>query len=128
MPHTSSMTVTSDDRMLSPARQEHALSYPSPVDPRRTGSMTITSVPPVVSAPRLRLHVPGDQRYQQRALATATATLLEDDDEWYSTIPGFQGLYGTGATEAEALADLREALAVWVQVRLERGLPLPAVE
>ena len=70
----------------------------------------------------------GQHAYLERALARATLVHLEDDDEYYAAIPGFQGLYGTGDTESEALHDLRGALKAWLQVRRTRRLPVPAVE
>jgi predicted RNase H-like HicB family nuclease len=40
----------------------------------------------------------------------------------YLEVPGLSGI---GETEAEALAELREALAGWLEVLEEDGLPFP---
>lgn len=66
------------------------------------------------------------EQYLQAALAQATLKQLEDG-LYYSEIPGFQGVYGYGDTEAIARTDVAEALEAWVQFRLEEGLELPGI-
>ena len=56
---------------------------------------------------------------------------LERTDEGYSvSVPGLPGCWSQGATEAEALANVREAIADYLSVRDEllRGADIREVE
>ena len=53
------------------------------------------------------------------------ATLDRDEDGiWISECPGIPGCVSQGLTREEALANIREAIALCLEVRAERGLPL----
>ena len=52
---------------------------------------------------------------------------LGGDEGYAARIPGFRGLVATGRTKKEALADLEDALADWVDLALKRGMGLPAL-
>lgn len=53
-------------------------------------------------------------------------TTLERDEDgvWIAECPSIPGCVSQGATREEALANVREAIAVCLEVRAERGLPL----
>jgi predicted RNase H-like HicB family nuclease len=53
-------------------------------------------------------------------------TTLERDEDgvWIAECPAIPGCVSQGATHAEALANIREAIAACLEVRAERGLPL----
>ena len=57
----------------------------------------------------------------------AVVTPLGGDEGYVGKIPGFRGLLATGRTKAEAMAELEDALADWVDLALRRGVGLPAV-
>jgi predicted RNase H-like HicB family nuclease len=55
-------------------------------------------------------------------------TLVRDEDGvWIADCPSLTGCVSQGATREEALANVREAIALCLQVRAERGMP-PYVE
>ncbi len=52
-------------------------------------------------------------------------TLERDEDgAWISECPSIPGCISQGATRDEALANIHEAIALCLEVRAERGLPL----
>ena len=53
-------------------------------------------------------------------------TTLERSEEgvWVAECPSIPGCVSQGDTRDEALANIREAIAVCLEVRAERGLPL----
>jgi predicted RNase H-like HicB family nuclease len=53
------------------------------------------------------------------------ATLDRDEDGiWISECPAIPGCVSQGSTRDEALANIREAIVLCLEVRAERGLPL----
>ncbi len=53
------------------------------------------------------------------------ATLDRDEDGiWISECPAIPGCVSQGSTHDESLANIREAIALCLEVRAERGLPL----
>ena len=53
------------------------------------------------------------------------ATLDRDENGiWISECPAIPGCVSQGSTRDEALANIREAIALCLEVRAERGLPL----
>ena len=54
------------------------------------------------------------------------ATTLERDEDggWVDECPSIPGCVSQGKTREEASANIREAIAVYLEVRAERGLPL----
>lgn len=72
-------------------------------------------------------YVPGNlfDRYIEAAMRKALTSNLEDGTV-FAEIPGFEGVWGNGATEEDALIDLRAALPDWVLLKIEtsdRDLP-----
>jgi predicted RNase H-like HicB family nuclease len=53
------------------------------------------------------------------------ATLERDEDGvWVATCPSIPGCISQGHTREEALANIKEAIGLCLEVRAERGLPL----
>ena len=48
----------------------------------------------------------------------------DEDGVWVVECPSIPGCVSQGATRAEALTNIREAIALCLEVRAERGLPL----
>ena len=53
-------------------------------------------------------------------------TTLERDEDgvWIAECPSIPGCVSQGQTREEALASIREAISLCLEVRAERGLPL----
>ena len=53
------------------------------------------------------------------------ATLDRDEDGiWIAECPAIPGCVSQGSTREEAVANIREAIALCLEVRAERGMPL----
>jgi predicted RNase H-like HicB family nuclease len=48
----------------------------------------------------------------------------DEDGVWVAECPSIPGCVSQGATREEALENVREAIALCLEVRAERGLPL----
>lgn len=48
----------------------------------------------------------------------------DEDGVWVAECPAIPGCVSQGETREEALANIREAIALCLEVRAERGLPL----
>ena len=48
----------------------------------------------------------------------------DEDGAWVVSCPAIPGCHSQGTTRAEALANIREAIALCLEVRAEQGLPL----
>jgi predicted RNase H-like HicB family nuclease len=53
-------------------------------------------------------------------------TVLDRDEDgvWIAECPSIPGCVSQGATREEALVNIKEAIALCLEVRAERGLPL----
>jgi predicted RNase H-like HicB family nuclease len=52
-------------------------------------------------------------------------TLVQDEDcVWVAECPSIPGCISQGSTRAEAVENIREAIAACLEVRAERGMPL----
>jgi len=51
-----------------------------------------------------------------------------EDEEYVATCPAFPGLSALGETEAEALAEAKVALGLFIKTCQEGGIPLPEPE
>ena len=67
------------------------------------------------------------RRYIDLALKHAKTEYLEDDQEYYSEIPGFAGVYATGDSQEVCARALRDVLEGWIVLRLAEGRSFPAV-
>jgi predicted RNase H-like HicB family nuclease len=66
--------------------------------------------------------------YIETAMRHAKYEFLEEDDIYYGEIPGFQGVWGDGATLEECCQVLREVLEEWIVLGLQLGHSLPVVD
>ena len=48
----------------------------------------------------------------------------DEDGVWIVECPAIPGCVSQGQTRAEAIANIREAIALCIEVRAEQGLPL----
>ena len=48
----------------------------------------------------------------------------DEDGVWIVECPAIPGCVSQGDTKEKALANIREAIALWLEVRAEQGLPL----
>ena len=48
----------------------------------------------------------------------------DEDGVWIAECPAIPGCVSEGATREEAITNVREAIALCLEVRAERGLPL----
>ena len=48
----------------------------------------------------------------------------DEDGVWIAECPSIPGCVSQGSTRDEALANIREAIALCMEVRAERGMPL----
>ena len=53
-----------------------------------------------------------------------TSIARDEDGVWVVECPSIPGCVSQGATRAEALANIQEAIAACLEVRAERGMPL----
>jgi predicted RNase H-like HicB family nuclease len=65
--------------------------------------------------------------YAERAVLHARVREV-DTGVWIASVVGLEGAYGDGESEADATADLREAVVGWVAVRRRLGLQIPELE
>ena len=68
------------------------------------------------------------EEYVQAAMALARYEPIEGGRKVYAEIRGFRGVWAESKTRVTAKQQLREALVGWIELRLERGLPLPDVK
>lgn len=65
--------------------------------------------------------------YISAAVRTARFETIENGQKIYAEIPAFRGVWARGHTRQEVLNELREVLAGWVELQLERGRELPSI-
>ena len=58
------------------------------------------------------------------SLSLEVVLYTDEDGVWIAECPAIPGCVSQGATEAEALANIREAIQACLEVRKEQGLPL----
>jgi len=66
--------------------------------------------------------------YINAAMARAQVRYLDEDQVYFSEIPGLDGLWADGASSEASLATLREVLEEWIMVSLARHLPIPPLD
>lgn len=64
-------------------------------------------------------------RYIAQALGRAHYEILENDEGFYGSIPGFEGVWANAPTLEACLEELRSALEDWLVFSLSRQLPIP---
>jgi len=66
--------------------------------------------------------------YINAAMARAQVRYLDEDQVYFSEIPGLDGLRADGASSEASLATLREVLEEWIMVSLAHHLPIPPLD
>ncbi len=66
--------------------------------------------------------------YIQAALRKAHYEIIEDDEPFYSEVPGLQGVWATGETLEACRDNLASTVEGWLIVRLSRNLPIPPLD
>ena len=52
---------------------------------------------------------------------TYRVTLMESDEGWSVSCPALPGCHSQGATRAEALENIKEAIRLWLEVEAEEN-------
>jgi len=65
--------------------------------------------------------------YMEKALEGAAYKEL-DDGTWFAEIPGFSGVWATGATVESCRRELLEVLEEWLLLKLKDEDPIPTVD
>jgi predicted RNase H-like HicB family nuclease len=66
--------------------------------------------------------------YIAAAMNRAQIRWLPDDKTWYGEIPGLDGVWATGETEAACRDELQEVLEEWVALGLRLGHDIPEID
>ncbi len=66
--------------------------------------------------------------YLKAAMARAHYEILEDDDTFVGTIPGFKGVWANASQLEACREELAEVLEEWVLLRVSRHMTLPEVD
>jgi predicted RNase H-like HicB family nuclease len=75
--------------------------------------------------PWLEYHIRTGKGFKERAAMKFLVTMDRDEDGvWIAECPSIPGCVSQGDTREEALANIQEAIALCLEVRAERGLPL----
>ena len=65
--------------------------------------------------------------YIQEALRRAHYEIIEDAEPYYGEVPELPGVWATGANLEACRESLREVVEGWLLIRLQKGLPIPAL-
>lgn len=65
--------------------------------------------------------------YIQEALDRARYELIDDEEPYYGEVRELPGVWATGKSLEECRRNLREVIEGWIIVRLQKGLPIPAL-
>jgi predicted RNase H-like HicB family nuclease len=65
--------------------------------------------------------------YLTAAMERAHYELIEDDEPFYGSVPGIEGLWATGATLEDCRRNLASALEDWLLFSIHRGSTLPEI-
>lgn len=52
----------------------------------------------------------------------------DEDGAWCAEVPALPGCLSSGGTREEAIANIREAADLWLEIRRELGWPIPAAD
>ena len=66
-------------------------------------------------------------KYILSAMKKARYEILEDDDTFYGSILGFDGVYANADTLERCREELEEVLEEWLFFRISRSLPMPEI-
>ena len=59
------------------------------------------------------------------AIAPLAYEIIDDEEPYYGSVPGLQGVWAGGKTLEECRDRLADVLEGWVLIRLSRGLTIP---
>ena len=65
--------------------------------------------------------------YLTAAMERAHYELIEDDEPFYGSIPGVEGLWATGATLEDCRRNLASTLEDWLLFSIHQGSTLPEI-
>ncbi len=68
------------------------------------------------------------REYIGAAMRHVQHEIIEEDGSIFATIPGFDGLWATAPTKAEANEELESALEGWILLGIAHNHPLPEIE
>lgn len=60
-------------------------------------------------------------------MSLAKYEVIEDDNTYFGSIPGFQGLWANADTLEACRDELMETLEDWILVGVRRQMPLPVI-
>ena len=66
-------------------------------------------------------------KYILSAMKKARYEILEDDNTFYGSILGFDGVYANADTLERCREELEEVLEEWLFFRISRSLPMPEI-
>lgn len=65
--------------------------------------------------------------YLSAALESAHYELIEDEEPFYASVPGLEGIWATGKSLEECRRNLSSAIEDWILFSVRMGAPLPPV-
>jgi len=65
--------------------------------------------------------------YLSAALESAHYELIEDEEPFYASVPGLEGVWATGKSLEECRRNLSSAIEDWILFSVRMGAPLPPV-
>lgn len=68
------------------------------------------------------------EAYLNAAVASARYESIDDGQTIYAEIPAFPGVWASGSTREEVVAELKSVLEGWIELQTERDQPLPQIQ
>lgn len=68
------------------------------------------------------------ERYIDLAVQRRECEFFDDDNLFYCEIPELPGVWAQGTNIDACVEELREVLADWIQIGLDRGLSIPTLD
>ncbi len=66
--------------------------------------------------------------YLSAALESAHYELIEDEEPFYASVPGLEGVWATGKSLEECRRNLSSAIEDWILFSVRMGAELPPVD
>jgi len=67
------------------------------------------------------------RNYIDAALHQAHYEIIDDEEPYYGSVPGLQGVWASGGTLEACRDHLADVIEGWVLIRLSRGLTIPPI-
>lgn len=64
-------------------------------------------------------------RYIQAALDRAHYEIIQDEEQYFGTVPGLDGVWASGTSLESCRMNLADVVEDWVFISIARGLPIP---